>query len=53
MDPAVTLDSYDDLLAAWKANLDRNIALNKAPYGIYLHYFWFYNSSSLLDTLKM
>jgi hypothetical protein len=45
MDPTLNSSNYAYYLDSWKTNIDLIVTQNKAPFGIYLHYFWFYNST--------
>jgi hypothetical protein len=47
MDPEI--DDYEGTLSVFKKNFEDSYDLNRAPFGLYLHYFWFYNSDGSLN----
>jgi hypothetical protein len=43
MDPE--LEDFEGTLTAFKKGFEDSYGINRAPFGLYLHYFWFYDSS--------
>ncbi len=48
MDPDIT--DYEGTLEALKKNFEDNYEINRAPFGLYLHYFWFYKSDGTISS---
>ena len=51
MDPDIS--NYSESLDFLKSNFEANYKLNKSPFGLHLHYFWFYGKDDKIDPNKV